>query len=99
MGNYSRRINSLQRIKIDGVCLTEKSELRQGVLEAFKKILSDQGGRVVESFKKLLSDQGGRYLICSISFMNKRDLLGAEDLKDFRPISLVEASINGLPKS
>ena len=47
MANYNRRKNSLHKIKIDGIWYSEEREIRQGVMEAFKKMLVNRGERRV----------------------------------------------------
>ncbi|RVW84498.1 hypothetical protein CK203_041242 [Vitis vinifera] len=42
--NANRRNNYLDRIKIDGVSLTEEQEVRDGVTNAYQKLLSKEAG-------------------------------------------------------
>ncbi|RVW12572.1 LINE-1 reverse transcriptase-like [Vitis vinifera] len=44
IANANRRNNYLDRIKIDGVSLTEEQEVRDGVANAYQKLLSKEAG-------------------------------------------------------
>ena len=44
MANSHRRRNYLSKIKIDGTWLTEEQEIKEGVVGAFKDLLTDPGG-------------------------------------------------------
>ena len=44
MANAHRRGNMLSRVKINGVWLTEENEVREGVVNEFKSMLSTAGG-------------------------------------------------------
>ncbi|RVW88874.1 hypothetical protein CK203_045021 [Vitis vinifera] len=47
MANANRRNNYLDRIKIDGVCLSEEQEVREGIANAYQQMLSEgRGGRL-----------------------------------------------------
>ena len=41
MENSCRRRNEISRLKINGVWITAKEELRQGIVNAYKTLLSD----------------------------------------------------------
>ena len=44
MANVHRRNNSLDRIKINGVWMTEEQEVREGIVNAFQHLLSEEPG-------------------------------------------------------
>ncbi|RVX06963.1 Transposon TX1 uncharacterized 149 kDa protein [Vitis vinifera] len=44
MANAHRRNNSLERMKINGVWLTEEKEMREGIVSAFQQVLSEEPG-------------------------------------------------------
>ncbi|KAJ9697005.1 hypothetical protein PVL29_008976 [Vitis rotundifolia] len=44
MANAHRRVNSLDRIKINGVWLSEDQEVREGIAHAYHQLLSDNPG-------------------------------------------------------
>ena len=44
MANANHRNNYLDRIKIDGVCLSEEQEVREGVANAYQQMLSKDSG-------------------------------------------------------
>lgn len=44
MANAHRRNNSLDRIKINGVWMTEDQEMREGIVNAFQHLLSEEPG-------------------------------------------------------
>ncbi|KAJ9709590.1 hypothetical protein PVL29_001191 [Vitis rotundifolia] len=44
MANAHRRVNSLDRIKINGVWLSEDQEVREGIAYAYQQLLSDNPG-------------------------------------------------------
>ena len=44
MANGHRRVNSLDRIKINGVRLSEEQEVREGIANAYQQLLSDSSG-------------------------------------------------------
>ena len=41
MANANRRKKSLAKVKINGVCLTEEIEIKEGIVRSFKNLLSD----------------------------------------------------------
>ena len=43
MTNSHRRRNDISRLKINGVWIIEKEELRQGIVNAYKTLLTDLG--------------------------------------------------------
>ncbi|RVW91098.1 hypothetical protein CK203_039968 [Vitis vinifera] len=44
MANAKRRNNYLDRIKIDGVCISEEQEMREGIANAYQQMLSEESG-------------------------------------------------------
>ena len=48
MANANRRNNYLDRIKIDGVCLSEEQEVREGIANAYQQMLSEDSGWQVD---------------------------------------------------
>ncbi|RVW51122.1 putative ribonuclease H protein [Vitis vinifera] len=44
MANSNRRNNYLDRIKIDGVCLSEEQEVREGIANAYQQMLLEDSG-------------------------------------------------------
>ena len=44
MANAHRRVNALDKIKINGVRLTEKQEVREGIANAYQQLLSESLG-------------------------------------------------------
>ena len=44
MANAHRRNNSLDRIKINRVWLAEEQEVREGIVNAFQQLLSEEPG-------------------------------------------------------
>ena len=44
MANAHRRNNSLDRIKINGVWLTKEQEVRQGIVNVFQQLFSEEPG-------------------------------------------------------
>ena len=44
MANAHRRVNFLDRIKINGVRLSEEQEVREGIANAYQQLLSDSSG-------------------------------------------------------
>ncbi|RVX19808.1 LINE-1 reverse transcriptase-like [Vitis vinifera] len=125
MANAHRRNNSLERMKINGVWLTEEKEMREGIVSAFQQVLSEEPGWRVDvedlQFKCLSSTLGPDGFTIAFwqsswgvvkeeimdlfrEFYNQRSFAnslnstflvlipkkgGAEDLGDFRPISLL----------
>ncbi|RVW34155.1 Transposon TX1 uncharacterized 149 kDa protein [Vitis vinifera] len=113
MTNAHRRNNSLDRIMINGEWLTEDQEVREGIVNAFQILLSEEPGgdkapgpdgftvafwqecwdfvkeEVVDLFKEFY--EHGSFAKC----LNTTFLVlipkkgGAEELGDFRPISLL----------
>ncbi|RVW41410.1 hypothetical protein CK203_095174 [Vitis vinifera] len=133
MANAHRRRNNVDRIKINGAWCLEENEIREGIGNALKSLLSSSGdwrpsisGLQLESldqldastlespfteeevYNALLSCNGDNALGpdgLSMAFWQfawdfvKADvLLGAEDLGDFRPISLVGSLYKWLAK-
>ena len=44
MANAKRRNNYLDRIKIDGVCISEEQEMREGIANTYQQMLSEESG-------------------------------------------------------
>ena len=44
MANAHRRNNTLDRIKINGVWLSEEQEVKEGIVNAFQQLLSEESG-------------------------------------------------------
>ena len=44
MANAHRRVNVLDKIKINGVRLTEEQEVREGIANAYQQLLSNSSG-------------------------------------------------------
>ena len=44
MANARRRVNALDKIKINGVRLTEEQEVREGIANAYQQLLSESSG-------------------------------------------------------
>ena len=44
MANAKRRNNYLDRIKIDEVCISEEQEMREGIVNAYQQMLSEESG-------------------------------------------------------
>lgn len=40
MANANRRRSTLGKIKINGVCLTKETEIKEGIVRAFQNLLS-----------------------------------------------------------
>ncbi|RVW62551.1 putative ribonuclease H protein [Vitis vinifera] len=133
MANAHRRRNNVDRIKINGAWCIEENEIREGIDNAFKVMLSSSGdwrpsisGLQLESldqldantlespfmeeevFNALLSCNGDKapgpdglsmaFWQFAWDFVKADVLLGAEDLGDFRPISLVGSLYKWLAK-
>ncbi|RVW74087.1 putative ribonuclease H protein [Vitis vinifera] len=112
MANAHRRNNSLDRITINGEMLTEDQEVREGIVNAFQNLLSEETGwradieglqlkqlnsreaenleeEVMELFKEFF-EYGSFAKSLNTTFLvliPKKG--GADDLGDFRPISLL----------
>ena len=44
MANARRRVNALDKIKINGVRITEEQEVREGIANAYQQLLSESSG-------------------------------------------------------
>ena len=89
MANAHRRNNSLDKIKINGVWLSEEQDVREGVAN-YRDFVKEE---VMEMFKEL-HDQSSFLKSLNTTFLvliPKKG--GAEDLRDFRPISLDRKSV------
>ncbi|RVW24229.1 LINE-1 reverse transcriptase-like [Vitis vinifera] len=131
MANAHRRGNMLSRVKINGVWLTKENEVKEGVVNEFKTMLSSAGGwrpslrglsferleavdaasleepfseqEVMEALKGFCGDKapgpdGFFYGFLAIFLGVCERGGGAEDLRDFRPISLVGGLYKWLAK-
>ncbi|RVW32942.1 hypothetical protein CK203_112648 [Vitis vinifera] len=110
MTNTHRRRNQLTRVKVNGRWFAEESEIKEEVSRAFQGLLVDPGdwklsidGLVFERLEEL--DVEGlekpfsrrRFLVRYQVFAGE-NARGVEDLKDFRPISLVGGLYKWLAK-
>ncbi|RVX21021.1 hypothetical protein CK203_002180 [Vitis vinifera] len=83
--DFKKRRNLMTRVKINGSWLTEESEIKDGVVNEFKVLLSDIGG--------------WRPNISGLSFARLEAVEGgAEELRDFWLISLVGGLYKWLAK-
>ncbi|RVX03362.1 hypothetical protein CK203_019838 [Vitis vinifera] len=101
MANSNSRRNCLKKIKVRGIWLSDDQDIQRGVVRAYQDLLSDPGGWH-PSMSSLEFDSIGREEAARLEemFSWKRSLNstflvlvpkkgGAEDLRDYRPISLV----------
>ncbi|RVX16590.1 hypothetical protein CK203_006183 [Vitis vinifera] len=94
MTNAHRKVNALDKIKINGVRLTEKQEVREGIANAYQQLLSES----LEIHAALMGMNGDKapgpdgFMVAfwqSCWETVKEDKGGAEDMGDYRPISLL----------
>ncbi|RVW47728.1 Transposon TX1 uncharacterized 149 kDa protein [Vitis vinifera] len=102
MANARARRNFLSKIKVNGVNLSSLAEIKEGVCNAYQTLLSDPGdwrpningltfkelGEGLASSLEVMFSEEEIFASLS-SFCGDKAPGGAEDLKDFRPISLV----------
>ena len=69
MANANRRNNYLDRIKIDGVCLFEEQEVREGIANAYQQMLSEDSGWQAHWEAAFRSDQPPRSRKFGSSFL------------------------------
>ena len=58
MANAHRRVNFLDKIKINGVRLSEEQEVREGIVNAYQQLLSDSSGWKADTGGLLLKQIG-----------------------------------------
>ncbi|RVW70002.1 hypothetical protein CK203_065773 [Vitis vinifera] len=115
MANAHRRNNSLDRITINGELLTEDQEVREGIVNAFQNLLSEEPGwrtdieglqlkqlnsreaenleeEVMKLFKEFFEYESFAKSLNTTFLVLIPKKGGADDLGDFRPISLLGSS-------
>ncbi|RVW81504.1 LINE-1 reverse transcriptase-like [Vitis vinifera] len=89
MASAHRRANYMDKIKINGVRLTEEQEIREGVVNAFQQQLSESAEWRADirslQFNQINLQEAG---MLELPF-TEAEKGGAEDLGDFRPIGLL----------
>ncbi|RVW89949.1 Transposon TX1 uncharacterized 149 kDa protein [Vitis vinifera] len=101
MANSNSRRNCLKKIKASGIWLSEDQDIQRGVVRAYQDLLSDPGGWHPSmsslEFDRIGREEAAGWRRCSPwkRSVNSTFLVlvpkkgGAEDLRDYRPISLV----------
>ncbi|RVW28984.1 DNA-repair protein XRCC1 [Vitis vinifera] len=92
MANSNKMRNCLKKIKVNGTWLLEDHDIQRGVVRAFQDLLSNPGGwhpcwNNIED--KAPGPDGFSLAFWQFCWDFVKDESGAEDLSDFRPISLV----------
>ncbi|RVX03389.1 hypothetical protein CK203_019954 [Vitis vinifera] len=98
MASAHKRGNSMVKSRINGTWVAEEREIKEGVVHFFHSLLSESKEWRPNCSELSVGVLGGEDAAMLEVLFSEEERGGAEDLRDFRPISLVDSLYKLLAK-